>query len=74
MTRQDANLKIVKKIWQAYKDHQDWRFGQILRNLGVIREIRDPKTGAPEVWVNEFNTESVQILNSMITEEKKDDV
>lgn len=73
MTRQDANLKIVKRIWQACKDYPDWRFGQILRNLGVVEEYRNEE-GVPESWINHFNKESVKTLERMIAEEKRDDV
>ena len=75
MDRRVANLKIVKMLWQACKDQPDSRFGQILRNLGVVREIRAEgdltvEQRAPR-WVNEFNTESEFTLNNMIAEAKK---
>jgi hypothetical protein len=73
MTRFEANREIMKRLSKAIKDNPDQRFGQLLRNLGVVREqgYDVDQCGTPPRWVNEFNTESEFTLNNMIAEEKK---
>lgn len=73
MTRLEANKKIVKMISKAVKDNPDWRFGQLLRNVGAIRDYQDDWEGLT-LWVNEFNTESKDTLTNMVKEEKKREV
>ena len=41
MTRQQANEQILEKLGQAIKDFPDWRFHQILQNIGVERACAD---------------------------------
>lgn len=73
MTRLEANKKIVKMISKAVNDNPDWRFGQLLRNVGAIRDYQDDWEGLT-LWVNEFNTESKDTLTNMVKEEKKREV
>jgi hypothetical protein len=74
MTRQEANIRILGILAKAIIDRPDERFGQLLRNLGAVRERTRDNLGRQTVypeWVNEFNTESEFTLNNMIAEEKK---
>jgi hypothetical protein len=64
MTRHEANKLILKQLSQAVKANTDQRFGQLLRNLGIVTEVRNGK-GTPTHWVNEFNTESSTILDRL---------
>jgi hypothetical protein len=64
MTRQEANREILKQLSKAVKANTDQRFGQLLRNLGLVTEVRNGE-GTPTHWINEFNTESVAILERM---------
>jgi hypothetical protein len=71
MTRLEANKEIIKLLSKAVKANPDWRFGQLLRNLGTIRTSQDGWTGGLTAWANEFNTESKDTLANMIKEEEK---
>ena len=35
MTRQEANRKIVELVAKAVEEFPDWRFHQILQNMGI---------------------------------------
>lgn len=37
MTRQEANRKILEKISKVVEREPDWRFHQILQNIGVTQ-------------------------------------
>lgn len=63
MTRQEANKEILKLLSKAVEEQSDVRFGQLLRNMEVIREIRID--GVPEYWANEFYAEPQYILKRM---------
>ena len=67
MTRQEANLEILRRIQEYAEKHPDQRLGQILRNLNIITEYRN-KEGTPEHWINEFNLEPQNILARMPSE------
>jgi len=41
MTRQEANRKILEKIALIVEQEPDWRFHQILQNIGVEDRSRD---------------------------------
>lgn len=41
MNRQDANRKILELVSRAVEDFPDWRFHQILQNLGVEQPAID---------------------------------
>ena len=70
MTRKQANLKILKEL-RAYVTHNpDQRFGQILRNIGIIvdfqAEPKEPGGWEPVQWGNHFNEEPEHMLKRMI--------
>jgi hypothetical protein len=64
MTRKEANLQILAKLTQYAMLNDDQRFGQILRNVGVIIDFQEPGSNdfTPR-WTNHFNEESTQMLN-----------
>lgn len=64
MTRSEANKEIIKRLKAALKENPELRFGQALRNLGVVREMRLPMVHQP-LWANSFNTESEETLKEM---------
>lgn len=39
--RQEFNRKIVWTLWEIVEDFPDWRFGQILSNVGIAEYGRD---------------------------------
>ena len=41
MNRQDANKRILELIGKAIEEFPDWRFHQILQNLGVEKPAID---------------------------------
>ena len=41
MTRQEANRKILENITKAVEAEPNWRFHQILQNLGIEDRDRD---------------------------------
>jgi len=41
MTRQEANRKILEKIALIVEREPDWRFHQILQNIGAEDQSRD---------------------------------
>ena len=41
MNRQDANRKILELVSRAVEDFPDWRFHQILQNLGAEKPAID---------------------------------
>ena len=41
MNRQDANRKILELISRVVEDSPDWRFHQILQNLGIEQPTID---------------------------------
>ena len=41
MTRQEANRKILEKIAKVVEAEPDWRFHQILQNIGIEDRDRD---------------------------------
>lgn len=69
--RQKANFQILERLRREIKQNPDLRFGQILRNIGVVRNVdaviidsdgfRDERL----LWYNEFYTESVDTLERL---------
>jgi hypothetical protein len=57
--RQNDNAELLTILTQYLVDNPGIRFGQALRNLGIIRELRGKVT--PE-WVNEFYTEPSEMI------------
>jgi len=51
MTRQEANYHILEKIKKAVDIHKDWRFHQILQNIG-IEQVYDGE-GTIDKWYEE---------------------
>lgn len=73
MTRKEANLQILAKLTQYAMLNEDQRFGQILRNTGVIVDFMgmDRLEGHVQ-WSNHFNEESTSMLKRMEQTQKKD--
>lgn len=70
MTRKEANLQILARITKYINQYPDMRFGQALRNLGVIVDVSDPIGGEPK-WMNHFMEEPTSMIKRMNEEEKK---
>jgi hypothetical protein len=73
VTRKDANIQILAKLTTYVMLNDDQRFGQILRNIGVIVDFMgmDRLDGHVQ-WSNHFNEESTSILSRMEQTEKKE--
>ena len=41
MTRQEANRKILELVGKAIEEFPDWRFHQILQNIGIEKPGQD---------------------------------
>ena len=63
MTRQEANRLILKILAQDIEDQPDIRFGQLMRNTGVVLE--DDYQGDMQ-WAEEFNLESTALLDRIM--------
>lgn len=46
--RQQANLEIIKMIQKYAEEHPTQRFGQILRNIGILQDIGVRDSSKPE--------------------------
>lgn len=65
MNRQKANRKILSLLSAAVEQYPDWRFHQILRNLGIT--LRDEtKTGRELLYLDQFFEESDDTLERML--------
>ncbi len=72
MTRKEANIIILAKIAIYCNDNPDIRFGQALRNLGVIVDFMGmDKLEGHVQWSNHFNEEPTSMLKRMEETEKK---
>jgi hypothetical protein len=60
--RRDANRELVRSLSEWVEAHPDMRFGQILRNAGVVKELPLPRGLAGVVWADEFNLEPTELL------------
>ena len=60
-TTLDYNRLICDLLIAAVERGPEWRFGQIMRNLELIKEIRDSQ-GMPIGWVDDFSTPSAAML------------
>ena len=58
MTRQEANRKLLEKITKVVEAEPDWRFHQILQNIGIEDRDRDQ-------WLDE----SVKTLEACTVED-----
>jgi len=64
MTRLEANRKILEILKVMVETYPDQRFGQMMRNVDVVREVKiDTKEFTGLVWIDEFNLESEELLN-----------
>lgn len=59
--RQRANREILELLKAEVERNPDIRFGQMLRNIGVVLDETIAGEHRPR-WINEFNTESVDVL------------
>ena len=64
MSRLEANRAILGVITELVERYPDQRFGQLMRNYGVIKEIRND--WIPVAWSNEFNLESDELLKRIV--------
>jgi hypothetical protein len=65
MKRLKTNRKILNLLSAAVEQHPDWRFHQILRNLGIT--LRDEtKTGWERMYLDQFFEESDDTLERML--------
>lgn len=59
--RRTLNLEIINKLTEYLIYNPDMRFGQALRNLGIIQDKINNETHHNE-WVNGFNEEPEEML------------
>lgn len=64
MTRQEANIKILKYIEEMVNEYPDLRFGQILANLGII-EYEYNTYDETIITKDPFHIESVDTLKNI---------
>jgi hypothetical protein len=64
MSRQKDNLEILNRLREYVATSPDERFGQILRNIGIINDYRDEEDGLHK-WANHFNEEPSDMLKRM---------
>lgn len=64
MTRKEANLEILRRIKHYITMYPDIRFGQALRNLGVIVDFLDDTNDIVQ-WANHFYEEPTNMLERM---------
>ena len=64
MTRKQKKLEIIKKLRDYICQHPEQRFGQALRNIGIVDTIclRDDITEYSVYFTNIFNEEPEQTL------------
>ncbi len=60
--RMTANTELMQLIGEYMMQNPEQRFGQILRNLDIIREHRTCDPAAVPDWVNEFYSEPTEML------------
>ena len=67
MTRQEANRKIISLLMHQVETYSDLRFGQIVHNLGMLKEIGNSfDTNVGETI--DYYEESVITLERMLGE------
>ena len=71
MTRYELNLQIVAKLFNYLIENKDERFGQALRNVGVIVDFQDPPGAGEPKWFNHFNEEPSSMLKRIEKTEKQ---
>jgi hypothetical protein len=60
MTRQEANRLIIKLLAEQIEKYPDVRFGQMMRNAGVVYQHTDRDDQI--IWLDEFNLEPQELL------------
>jgi hypothetical protein len=66
MKRKVANLEIMNRLSEYLTKNPDQRFGQALRNLGVVVDYLVDEPPLWEVrWMNHFNEEPEKTLERM---------
>jgi hypothetical protein len=70
MSRLSDNKAILEALTIAVEENPDSRFGQILRNIGVIVDVMDQKT-FEVTWMNHF-MEEPDIMLARIEQRKKE--
>lgn len=63
-----VNLEILDRIKDCITKHPDWRFGQILVNMGIIKIM--PEVNCAE---DPFCEESIKILDRIKFKETEDE-
>jgi hypothetical protein len=63
-SRVKDNLKILKRLETYIKKNPDQRFGQVLRNAGVVIDYFEQGQFTPR-WSNHFNEEPANMLIRM---------
>ena len=69
MTRKEANMEIVRLLVNYINDNPDQRFGQILRNVGVVVDYWNEQEMKKD-WMNHFNEEPQAMLDRMLEQMK----
>jgi hypothetical protein len=64
MTRKEANMEIIRLLVNCINMAPDQRFGQLLRNTGVIIDRMESGDNSPK-WMNHFNEEPQAMLERM---------
>jgi hypothetical protein len=63
MSRKSDNLEILNQLSEYLSKNPDIRFGQALRNIGIVYDHQKPD-GTVE-WANHFNEEPDMMLKRM---------
>lgn len=63
MTRQEANKVLLDKISKVVEAYPDWRFGQILYNLNIVRMDANRRIMDP---FYEESTETLEKIRDLI--------
>lgn len=67
--RQNVNFQILEELRKYFEKYPHERFGQGLRNIGVVDTVHND---SGVFFSNEFNTESVATLNKIFeTQEER---
>lgn len=69
MKRIVANAEIMVRLGRYLTQNPDIRFGQALRNLGIVVDFQKPPANPgewnPVEWMNHFNEEPWDMLKRM---------
>lgn len=70
MSRQYYNMIILWRLALYIRKNPDQRFGQILRNIGVVKDYMADGEWTPR-WTNHFNEEPKSIVERMDAVQKE---